>query len=78
MNHLNLFQVHSLTESLSESRSESLTDSLTPNRIRYYFPQRPLGVEKRNKDLLKCAIARENALLQLKPLKIVGECREFE
>ena len=27
---------------------------------------------------LKCAIARENALLQLKPLKIVRECREFE
>ena len=27
---------------------------------------------------LKCAIARENALLQLKPLKIVRDCREFE
>ena len=27
---------------------------------------------------LKCAIARENALSQLKPSKIVGECREFE
>ena len=27
---------------------------------------------------LKCAIARENALLQLKPFKIVKECREFE
>jgi hypothetical protein len=34
------------------------------------------GVEKI--DLLKIAIARENALLQLKPFKIVGECREFE
>ena len=27
---------------------------------------------------LKCAIARENALLQLKPIKIVRDCREFE
>ena len=27
---------------------------------------------------LKCAIARENALLQLKPFRVVGECREFE
>ena len=27
---------------------------------------------------LKCASARENALAQLKPLKIVRECREFE
>ena len=29
---------------------------------------------------LKCAIASENALLQLqlKPFRIVGECREFE
>ena len=26
---------------------------------------------------LKCAIARENALLQLKPFKFVRECREF-
>ncbi len=27
---------------------------------------------------LKCAIARENALLQLKPIKLAVECREFE
>ena len=27
---------------------------------------------------LKCAIARENALLQLKPFRVVGVCREFE
>ena len=27
---------------------------------------------------LKCVIARENALSQLKPSRIVGECREFE
>ena len=27
---------------------------------------------------LKGAIARENALLQIKPIKVVDECREFE
>ena len=27
---------------------------------------------------LKCAIARENALLQLKPFRVVRECRELE
>jgi len=27
---------------------------------------------------LKGAIAKENALLQLKPIKVVDECREFE
>jgi hypothetical protein len=37
-----------------------------------------MGVDGKKEMNLKGAIARENALLQIKPIKVVDECREFE
>ena len=56
-----------------ESEAADVGKKLRTNSIEVFLRRRILFFCN-----LKCAIARENALLQLKPLKIVRECREFE